>query len=194
MRFLNFFVRIFNDSFMTHYITTIGRKIYSPYKENGLPVIAHECQHIWDSKRWPVLYEIGYLSPQIWFLLALGSFAAFASLWALLFLLALPLLAPLPAYFRMKIEMRGYAMTMAVWFWRTGRFTDFDYVADKFLGPDYFWMWPFKKAIRKRLKKIQVAIVDNSILSWSPIFKEVHEICEMSDAMVLTMARLKGGK
>jgi len=196
MRFLNFFVRVFNKDFMTGYITTIGRKIYWPSEPDAdaFDTQAHECQHVWDWKRLPILYDIGYLSPQIWCLLSLGAFAVFANIWALFCLLTLPFVAPLPGYFRMRIEMRGYAMTMAVTHWRSGTWPDMEWLGSKFWGMDYFWMWPFKNNVRKRLQKIQAAILDGSILNWSPVFQDVHDICKMDDATVVQTARELGGK
>ena len=63
MKFLNFFVRIFNKTFMTRYVTTIGSTIYTPNKDLSVPhsTMIHELQHLKDSKDYPVLYELSYL-------------------------------------------------------------------------------------------------------------------------------------
>jgi len=77
------------------------------------------------------------------------------------------LAAPIPAYFRMKEELDGYTMSMAVNWWRTGFIsaTYIAWVAEQFTGPGYYFMWPFKRNIKNRLNKraahIKIGIYDD---------------------------------
>lgn len=62
MRSIGFILKPFNKSFMTTFVTTIGSTVYTPHEDflsDGL--LQHELQHIADSKKWPVLYELSYL-------------------------------------------------------------------------------------------------------------------------------------
>lgn len=62
MRAIGFILKPFNKTFMTHFVTTIGSTVYVPrdhFIDDGL--LQHELQHISDSKKWPVLYELSYL-------------------------------------------------------------------------------------------------------------------------------------
>lgn len=62
MRFLGWLLKPINPRFMSHYVTTIGSTIYAPGGEvynEGL--LNHELQHIADSKKYPVIYELSYL-------------------------------------------------------------------------------------------------------------------------------------
>ena len=114
MRVLSF-VLFFNKVFMTRYITTIYPKVYvpelpwAPDKPLGrLSILAHEYVHLKDRQRLGLLFNILYLSPQIFALLSLGA------IWNMWWLLALLFLLPLPSPGRAWLEMRGYRMTMAI--------------------------------------------------------------------------------
>jgi len=139
----------FNPSFMTNFITTIGKTIYLPKgfsKEfTNIEVLAHETQHIVDSKKIPLLYGVAYLFPQILILLSLLSLGAIwgSKLW-LLNLLWLLCALPIPAPFRMLIERRGYMMSAAVNYWLWGN-DHYELYLNYFTGPAYYFMWPFKK-------------------------------------------------
>lgn len=83
MRFLAVLVYPFNPGFMTKYTTTLGNSVYFPSEEEVeqhpmryAKVLAHEWVHIHDCRRHPLLFRLGYLSPQIGFLVALGVCAA----------------------------------------------------------------------------------------------------------------------
>ena len=163
MWFLNFFVRPFNPDFMTRYITTIRTTVYGTrtwMKDDAavVRVLAHELVHVYDWYQLKILFPILYLFPQLVVLGMLGAFGAFWSttwLWCLAFGV---FLAPLPAPFRAWAEFRGYAMTMAVEVWMDGRRLDQvspdnppKWIAQNFVGPDYYFMWPFPKNTANRL-------------------------------------------
>jgi len=109
----------FNPSFMTNYITTIGSTIYYPSEayiaedefSNSI-IFMHELMHISDSKKYSkILFSISYLFPQILLIL-------FLPLFLINWKIALPLVIfsalPLPAYFRMWFERRGYFVSAYV--------------------------------------------------------------------------------
>ena len=115
--FMKFLSKIlfFVPDFQTSFTTTIGNTIYFPnedrLKENSsMILISHEVRHIHDSQL-DKIYNIKYLFPQILSLLFFGL--CFMSFWFLF--LALICLAPLPAYWRMKIELRGYITSLFVY-------------------------------------------------------------------------------
>lgn len=62
--------------------------------------------------------------------------------WAALFIGGLGLLTPLPSPGRVRWELRGYTMTLAILVWTYGPPPDVvrDMVARHFYGPDYFYM------------------------------------------------------
>ena len=120
MRFLNFFVGLFNHSFMTEYTTTIpflGR-IYAPTKwyaqSDWWRVLAHEGVHLVQARRdGQVRFALKYLFPQclaLLALLAIGAIWWLPMLWCLLFLL---MLAPLPAPWRVRYEREAYTVSAA---------------------------------------------------------------------------------
>jgi len=115
-------MKLWNPEFMETYWTTIGYKVYTPDLEifgKDLPgdyaTLWHERRHMLDLKAlekriskplaW-LLWALGYASPQLW---ALGALGAFWSPW---WLLCLGFLAPWPAPIRTWIEIRGYTATI----------------------------------------------------------------------------------
>ncbi len=169
-------ILFFNPNFMTAYITTLRNTIYFPSRIqvemddlSAMLVICHEFQHVRDSKKltYPI-YSFIYLFPQILFLLALLAIPlAFILPWyyAIIPLAALLFLLPIPAYGRMKIELRGYSMSLfALSEFLKGTGKDRAYITgilseranmyDKyqFKGPSYYFMWPF--GVRKELGKV----------------------------------------
>ena len=147
-------VLFFNKDFLTRYITTIYPRIYvpslpwAPNRPNArISILAHEYVHLYDRKRLGWLFNVLYLSPQIFALLALGAF------WNLWWLTALLFLLPLPSPGRAWLEYRGYRMTIAVNWWLTGAEPNTIWLQSKFTGPDYYWMFPFKKIVEGRILK-----------------------------------------
>ena len=189
MKFLNFFVQIFNKRFMTGYITTLGSSVYFPgdrflYARGVWKVLTHEGYHLWSAKKKTMIgHGLLYALPQWLALLTLLSLLAIPfSGWWLLNLLWLLCLAPLPAYFRMREEMEAYVMSMCNNWWLHGSIRDdqVDHIAGKFLKGDYYWMWPFKKAIYKRLKKERLAIINGEYDNVYP-YSRVREIIQGSE-------------
>ena len=107
-------IKQFDDMFQA-----IGNTIYVPddfyVRENplaSLRVIAHETVHLHDRKKLGLRFALSYLFPQIlvplFLLLALVFWNAWLLIPAVLFAL------PLPAYWRTKLELRGY-LTDVIW-------------------------------------------------------------------------------
>lgn len=186
MKFLNFFVRIFNKRFMDGYITTFYPKVYFPadrldYTRGVWKILTHEAVHLLRAKKQtPVLHGFLYGLPQWLALLALLSLVAiWASNWWLLCLLFLLCAAPLPAYFRYKEEMVAYRMSMFNNYVLHGSILDYqiDHIAGQFFKSNYYWMWAFKKAIYKRLQKEREDIMSGKYDTVYP-YSKVKEIIE----------------
>lgn len=171
----------FNPGFMDRYTTTMFGKVYFPSQDwaddvgykHMYKVLAHEMVHLEDARIYGPLYQTGYIAPQIFALLAF--FSVWLSFWWLLMLL---FLAPLPAWFRMESEMRGYQMSMAVNFWRydSVQQQQKDWIEEKFTGADYYWMWPFKRWVRKEIGSRLEKIESGAILDRDWIFKSVYDL------------------
>ena len=163
MRFLGK-ILFFTPNFMTRFTTTMGNKVYVTddlWKDNStwaLSTLAHEAQHVSDKQRYGmVLFGFAYLLPQILAPLALLSLLAiwFSNAW-LWSLAALALLAPIPALFRMRIERRGYLMTLCVIYWTFGEEMargNIPHCVKQFTSPNYYFMWPFKRRLEKWFDK-----------------------------------------
>jgi len=141
----------FTPGFMSNFTTTIGNVVYVPddvWESNDagtLSLLAHEARHVNDKQHYSMfLFGLGYLLPQVLALLSLLSLLTiwFSNAW-LWSLTALVFLAPIPAYFRMVIERRGYLMTLCVIWWTLGERTAYDgipYIVKQFTGPNYYFM------------------------------------------------------
>ena len=147
-------ILFFNKTFMTSYITVIGSKVYVPklpWKKTNpfgaISVLSHEWVHMKDGKRLGFMFKFLYLFPQI---LAPLALLGFWNPWYFLFALCI---LPLPAPWRTKFELRGYTISMAVSWWLLDRRPDFDFYAKQFVGPAYYWMYPFEDYIRERLEE-----------------------------------------
>lgn len=161
---------LFNRKYMTHYTTTRYPYVYFPNrkfvesnKSNAYKILMHEFVHLWDIKHQGIWHNILYGIPQVIALVLLGGFIASGFLgmeyWWVLLTIAIPMLycaAPTPAYWRMKSELRGYSMNIAVNYWRYGSVSDYtiDWIVSVFTGSGYLFMWPFKKNMRKRIDKV----------------------------------------
>lgn len=185
MRFLNVFARLFNKEFMTRYTTTTNSTVYVPTRDAFLAdqeaytdVLAHELVHMVERKKEGLVPNfLRYSFPQILAALALLSVFAIWEPWFLLSLLALLALVPLPAPGRKEIELNGYTMSMAVFWWRYGVLNDADFErwAKEFSGPRYYFMWPFHKSMLNVLKLRAQRIRTGEVLQ-DPLFKSVHTI------------------
>jgi hypothetical protein len=176
-------ILFFNKDFMTKYVTTSGKDVYFPSHERFLKdrgryfkTLCHEYVHIQDYILHPVRFTLGYLFPQILSLFSLGAIFAIFNLWFLLFLLALLFLAPLPAPWRARSELRGKGMNCKVQVWSGETVSNYDlnkYV-DAFTTSAYYFMWPFKKRVVKKLRRYIDS--DECLSDRNSAYADVHKI------------------
>jgi hypothetical protein len=174
-------ILFFNKGFNTNFITTIGETIYVPNSKINAywlwQIICHEFIHLLNARKCKLWFGLKYIFPQILAVFSLLSFCG--GLW-LLNLLWLLTLAPIPAYFRMKEEMDGYTMTMFVEWYMNQNIGPIlvGSIAKNFYGPNYYWMWPFRNNIEKRLVIIAYRIMDgqfDNIYPYSAVKKIINE-------------------
>lgn len=156
-------VSLFNRGFRDRVTTTLYPVVYFPSKEvvqsnpkHAFLVLAHEYVHLHDAKSGNVRFSFLYLCPQIFGLLAALSLLSFwdlSWLWCLSFL---AFAAPLPAYWRARSELRGYAMSLCVVYWLRGEVPQEyqDSIRDKFTGWHYYMMWPFRRWVVKWISSV----------------------------------------
>lgn len=187
MRFLGK-VLFFNKQFMTRYITTLFDTIYFPNKElflknveNSICIVAHEKVHIQQSKKLggTPLYWAKYLFPQCLALLALLAIPLFFISWqlgvaALTFVFYL---APLPAYWRMKLELEAYQVSLlarAILMEKDGFSKEIiikvlqnniEFYDKQFISSAYYYMWPFgaKEKLVKVIDQVQIGDISEDV-------------------------------
>ncbi len=155
---------VFSRHYMTNYTTTMYPIVWFPSRAyiderpwKATKVLAHEYVHLYDAKgrhRW---WGFRYAGPQTW--LAFGAAIGLTTVGILLgppwwvYLFSLLAVAPWPAAFRRDAELRGYSMNMVCNVWRHGsvKRSTIDWIVDHFIRPDYFFMWPFRKDMTKRV-------------------------------------------
>jgi hypothetical protein len=107
----------FNPKFMTGYTNTFGNTVYFASRNYIIdnPVLCqttllHELVHMHDLKqKGSILYILQYGFPQI---LVLACLPLFFFFWKIALVLTILFLLPLPAYFRMQFEKRGYLCSL----------------------------------------------------------------------------------
>lgn len=173
-------ILFFVQDFMNRFTTTFYPDIYFP--RHRLPphldswkaisyigTLAHEYVHLSDRKRMGQLFNFLYLCPQI---LAIPlALLSFSSLW---WLFALVLLAPIPSIGRSWLEFRGYRMSMAIRWWLENQRVPSEHYAKKFTGPNYYFMFPFRKFLIKKFDKAFEMIQNDYNLS--PELLEVKKV------------------
>jgi hypothetical protein len=122
------------DSYLTSYVTTIGRSITVPDDWEDWSV----------ASRWEVLeHELVHVA----------QFERYTFLGMVMLYLFVPLPVGL-AYARARLEWEAYAVTLECAAKLKGlehaRSPEVcDRIVDRFCGPDYGWMWPFRSVIRR---------------------------------------------
>lgn len=129
-------ILFFNRTFMTRYVTALFGKVYVPDRKwwAGLTASAryrllrHEGKHLEDERRFSVFYWISYL-------LLLPSVFTFRSVW----------------------EWRAYKETIRAYFELGLDVPDsvLDHIVNNFVGPDYFFMGPFKRFWKRKFRKLR---------------------------------------
>lgn len=140
---------ILRSRYMTMFWTTIGKTVAHPRTGHGnaYDVLYHETKHASVSTPWD---WVGYLFPIWLFPVFLGGLLFFGfGYWSLI---SLVFLLPLPAYWRMKHELEAYKVSISVEYWRRGWVPNLEWYVEQFTGQSYYFMWPFKQNMRKRLQ------------------------------------------
>ena len=171
-------ILFFNKGFMRKYVTTIYPAVYVPkfwgkhrkLQLTEMEILAHEFVHLRDRKKLKWLFSIGYLTPQIFSLLAFGA------LWNPWYLLSLLFLLPWPSPLRAWAEFRAYRMSIAFYYWAENKNCDIDWVTRQFTSSNYYYMFPFENYIKKKLslefKKIVKDDIPNDMLKIKNIIKK----------------------
>ncbi len=200
-RFLGWLLGLFGMSrYMEDFWTTFYPNVYSPAKSNfkedpesSFHVLAHEYVHLLDTKKNGAWFRFSYILPQVMAILSVFSLLAiWFGLWWLFSLCAILFILPIPAYFRMKIELRGYAMGMATRIWMNGKIEpDYkEYIMGRFVGFDYYKMWPFKGGMMKRINDVEKSIHSGDILKDKP-YSDVYNILKLSEDKAISMVSSK---
>lgn len=173
-KLIGFLVKPFNKGYMSHYTTTMFGKVYFPSEEfvkarSGRlwKTLAHEYVHLLDARDQGLKFSLRYLMPQLLAVLSLLAIFAFWNLWFLLALGFLGFAGPWRAKHRAKSEYRGYAISMAVNYWRHGSIdqSQKDWIAHTFYGPDYYYMDGPKQVVETKLIAIESAIRNGATAS-----------------------------
>lgn len=137
-------ILFFNKNFKEKFVTTIGNTIYYPSEDfvnknetSSIILLCHELMHLRQNEITD-LYTFEYLSPQIF---SIFSLFAFFSPWFLIFLV---FLLPIPSLFRAYLEFEAYSITLYCRH-KLGYNFNVENIIENFTGPNYYYMFPFKK-------------------------------------------------
>ena len=151
LRFIKLFVSIvrffspsFKEKFNHHFANGFGKFLILPNREwldwtnpKYYEVVRHEFVHMVDYKNNPVWFILTYI------------------------------LLPLPTLFsgRAYWEMRAFTQNMIVEYERKGGIKDrkLEWITKYFTSGTYFWMFPFKCLVKKKLKDIRKKIESGEI-------------------------------
>jgi len=157
-----------NKEYINTFWTTIGLTTAAPkvfdkeYDPEAWKTILHEGWHAIQFSKKGFWFFVGYLFPQV---VAIASIPIQIGLfllgwWTPWMLLALLFFSPLPAYWRAEWEWEAYRISIACDYWHWGTINPkardryCEWIIDNFTGPAYFFMWPFKGAVKKRTLEI----------------------------------------
>jgi hypothetical protein len=114
-----------------------------------------------NARRWTFFVIVGlaglsYLALSVWI----------AHWWTILGVVAFAPLLPVSSLLRAKWEYRGYAMGIAMQYWKHGSVSDahIEQRIGTFTGPDYYFMDKNAGRVRDRLKDIRANVIDGTIL------------------------------
>lgn len=130
----------FNRTYLTHYTTVMFGRVYFPsrawaarmHPADLYRTLRHEAVHLRDARRWPGWFQLSYL-----------------------------LLPPVGPGLRARWEWRAYAESLRVDLELTGEITDatLEQIARRFTGPDYLFMDPRPRSIRRRLWALRARLL-----------------------------------
>jgi hypothetical protein len=183
--------RVGNTGYMSSFWTTLGRWTAQPTCTDASPnsgdfaVILHEGVHAIQSRKYSTgLLSFWYLFPQGLAILSLLSPALvpLVGLGALWGLLGLVLFAPLPAVGRAIIEFEAYKVSLAATYWAHGipvadQDEYLDWLTSEFTTGAYYWMWPFKAAMKARFLKFLEDLRDDKV-SMTPYLTRCRQLAE----------------
>jgi len=163
----------FNRRYMTDYTSTFYPDVFFPSRAwleedywGAFKILAHEYVHLFDGKEdGPQTFSLKYVMPQLFALPFLAVFivAWWAGPWWLkwwaLGSTVLNLL-PLPAVYRMRYELRGYAMGLFINHVRHSsiKASTIAWMVDQFVKSGYYFMWPFRKNMTGRMAAVAAEI------------------------------------
>lgn len=134
-------VRPFNPTYMTHYTTVLFGKVWFPSRAWRAAVgpraiyetLRHEAVHLRDARQYWGFFHVSYV-----------------------------LLLPAGLTFRALWEWRAYAESLRVQAELDGTIDDASlrFIAARFTGPDYLYMWPFEGFVMARLIALRGRILE----------------------------------
>ena len=126
----------FNRRYLHDYTTVMFGRVYFPSRawcaavgpEAVYRTLRHEAVHLRDARRWPLLFPLSYVFG-----------------------------APAVLTFRALWEARAYAESLRVSMELEGDVSDaeLERIARAFTGADYFFMCPFPRFVRRRLRALR---------------------------------------
>lgn len=168
MKLISWFIKFFQPTFMERYITTLGDTVYIPqktlstYRELSLlEIIMHESVHVRDANN-VGKFKFGflYLFPQSLVFLVLGALSGFLfGPLALIFLIFLFSLLPIPAPWRYKFELKAYrtSLLFATRVHNSGPEhvqAIKNWIIEQLSGKPYYYCWPQKKIVADLEKEL----------------------------------------
>ena len=206
------FLMFWNRGYMKSYVSVFYPNVYWPTRKGyeeidggnkiwvsgyyddpwvSFKILSHERVHLKDDKDNRGSFGFGYASPQIWTLAAvLGLLAIWFWPWGLFGLLPLLCAIPWPSPWRVKWELHGYAMNLAINYWKHGSIRDstLEWIADQLTKSSYYFPSWSRKKMMKRLRGIVVDIELGKILEYGQVFRDVRFIVMASDRQVIDAA------
>lgn len=129
----------FNRAYLTHYTTVMFGRVYFPSRRwtarqrpaDLYRILRHEAVHLRDARRWPGWFQLSYL-----------------------------LLPPVGPGMRAVWEWRAYAESLRVDLELGGAISDatLEHIARRFTGPDYLFMCPLPRFVRRRLRALRARL------------------------------------
>ena len=148
-------VGVFSPSWKSKWMTRVSnamgstymvfptREGYSDLSDYSTYLIyRHELVHLQDARKYGVWFILSYVLFPLPFLLA-G---------------------------RAHWEYRGYAQNLLVRYEERGEISDasLEWIGEHYWGTLYFWMWPFKKFVKKKLECLRQDIYDGKVEGYHP--------------------------
>lgn len=134
-RALGRLVGLWNPHYLTRYTTVLGRTVWMPsraWRAQRSPrdlylLLRHEAVHLRDMRRFPILFQLSYA-----------------------------LLLPAVLTLRAVWELRAYDETVRATVELDGALSEeqLEYIVGCFTGPDYLFMFPFPKPLRRHFRAV----------------------------------------